>query len=233
MLLFADACGDQADIGLGCAHGDAGLEARENVVIFIAVIVCVVGVFLQWKKNFGLLDFADAGHHFILEYELWAKHAYDAVGIAIENEVAAEDLRIGAKFALPEAVGQDGDFRFAGRIVGGHESAAQERLGAEQIEERGSRADGVHALGLCLPGEIHASADGQGHFVKDIILRADLVELARRGPILRDAYAWGAQPEDGEAILLQIRQRAKEQRAAYAEDGGGGADAEAEREDDD
>ena len=82
-VLVADAAGDDVDVGLRLLKGDAGLEADEEVVVFIAAALGGVGAERQREKHVGLVHRAFGGHGFGAEDELRTEHAGDDELVAV------------------------------------------------------------------------------------------------------------------------------------------------------
>ena len=87
-------------------------------------------------------------------------------------------------------------------------------------------------LGLLASGKRHTAALGDGEFLEDVVLVADIYVLAGRGTVLHDAEAGRAKPEDCQTVGLRVGQRLQQQGVDNAEDGRVGSDADSERQDD-
>jgi len=76
----------------------------------------------------------------VRERERLRHHANDAESLAVQPEVAADDIRAGAEPRAPEPIAQDDDAFAAGRRLLVREAPAGQRLNAENAEERRRRA---------------------------------------------------------------------------------------------
>ena len=128
---------------------------------------------------------------------------------------------------------QDHHRRLARRIVLRQQQPAVLRLCAEQVEQVGGRPERFDSLWLFEPQQRSAPALRDRYLLERLTLRPKVDVLSRRGPVLRNVDAWGAQPEDCQPLRIRIRQRLEQQRVDHAEDSGVCADADGERCDDD
>jgi hypothetical protein len=87
----------------------------------------------------------------IRKVESGRHHADDGAANVVDGDAAADDARIAAVVALPEAVRED-DRRFEahGRRVGGRERSAQQRLYAKPREELRCDGDAGETFGLVI-----------------------------------------------------------------------------------
>ena len=119
----------------------------------------------------------------------------------------------------------------AGDIFVGEKQASQRGAIAEQRKKIRGDANCADAFGVAVAGEIVVGAEGNGDIFEAGVAVLD-VEILRGGkPILRDAEAGGAIPEDDELGGVFVGKRAQQKRAGDAEDGSVCADADGERQD--
>src|SRR5262249_6823257 len=87
--------------------------------------------------------------------EALGHYANDRETLAINFDVLAENVGIGGKASLPQAVAQDDFLIFARFFFLGKERAAEFRLHADQAEEIGSHVEALNLLRLADAGQIH------------------------------------------------------------------------------
>ena len=81
------------------------------------------------------------------------QHARHGEWISVEGDALADDRRIGAEEALPDALAENGHGRFAGLVFFRQQQAAEQRLGAEHVQQAGLAAHAVDPLGLFAAGQ--------------------------------------------------------------------------------
>ena len=119
----------------------------------------------------------------------------------------------------------------AGDIFVGKKQAAHRGAIAEHRQKIRRDANRADAFGVAVASEIVVGAEGDGGIFEAGVAVLD-VEILRGGkPILGDAEAGRAIPEDDEPAGVFIGKRAQQKRAGDAEDGSVGADADGERQD--
>ena len=69
LVFAADAAGDDVDVGLGLLHGNAGFEADDDVVVFVAPALCGIGSQWQGEKDVHLVHGSFRGHDFSVEHK--------------------------------------------------------------------------------------------------------------------------------------------------------------------
>jgi hypothetical protein len=140
-------------------------------------------------------------------------------------------VRVGAEAASPGAVAENRGGVVTGDIFVGKKQSAHCGAIAEQREKIRGDANCADAFGIAVAGEIVVGAESDGGVFEAGVAILD-VEILRGGkPILSDAEAGGAVPEDDELAGVFVGKRAKQKRAGDAEDGSVGADADGERQD--
>ncbi len=87
------------------------------------------------------------------------QHADDSCGPRVQRDRSADDRRIGAEAAAPEAIAQDDCHLGIGRVVLGAEDAAEGGLNAERRKESRRHVHAADALGLALPAADREEAD--------------------------------------------------------------------------
>ncbi len=102
--------------------------------------------------------------------------------------------------------------------------------GAEHRQQVRRHADRADALGLAVAGQVLVAADRERDLLEPAVARPDVEVLRGREPVLHDAEARRAVPEDDEAVGIRVGQRAQQERAGDAEDRGVRADAQRDRE---
>ena len=119
----------------------------------------------------------------------------------------------------PRGVAEDGDERSAGAVFLGKEEAAIQRLGAEEAEEGGGRAEDVDVFGTVGGDERARHAARDRHVVEGSLLVFDLEVLGWRRPVLGDVVGGDAEPESGETVGVGVGEGAEKEGADDAEDG--------------
>src|SRR6266481_6111779 len=150
------------------------------------------------------------------------ENADDRGGPSAEADVLAHDIRIGLESVFPEAIGEDRSAGGLGAVVAHVQQATQDGMEAHDLKI--STADNAGADFAGFAESDHGEADG-----------GEIAELAkgvnagfkvqnfRHGEV--DVLATDAEcalANVDEAILIGIHQRAKEDAAYQAEDGGVG-----------
>ena len=222
-------------------HRHAWLQPRHQVVVFVSAPRDGVGAERQRQEHVHLTDARDRRHDLVVQEEVGPQDAGDlelvlrvaaASAEAVERDAGTDHIRVGAEGALPEAVAQDDDRRLAGRVFIRPQQPSVERLRAEQVEQAGGRQNPFDPLRVLAGQQRAGAALRNRHLLERSVFGADVDELPRRRPVLRDVDAWRSQPQHREPVRVGIRQRLEQQRVDDAEDGGVGADADGERDDD-
>ena len=117
----------------------------------------------------------------------------------------------------------------AGSVFSLGEEPPDRGVCAEQREKIRRDADRPDALRLAAAGQVFVAADRDRHLFEAPARGLDVDILRRRKPVLGDAEAGRAVPENGEPIGVLIGKRPKDERVRDAEDRGVRADAERDR----
>ena len=120
-----DAFGDRAHLGLRLLEGDARLQPRHGAEVVI--VPRRVGRERERRPEVGGPP---------IEFAVARKHADDGVGTAIQQDVAADDARIGAEQVQPQSVAQNSDLLPARLVFVPGEGPSERRLRAEDLEVR-------------------------------------------------------------------------------------------------
>ena len=83
-------------------------------------------------------------------------HPDDGVGLSVQPQGAAQNIRLAAELRSPEAIAQDDDVSGAGVVFFGPEHPAQPRLHAEDAEEVLGDTRTGHALRRIVFGQVEA-----------------------------------------------------------------------------
>ena len=120
----------------------------------------------------------------------------------------------------PHSVSQDGGRRTSGRIFVRRQQPAKRRMSSEHWKRFDETRIDAHSFRFTLPGQVEVAADRDRDLFKPMVSCLD-VEILRRGkPILGDAQARRAIPQDYQPVWAVVGQRTKQQRVCHAEDGG-------------
>jgi hypothetical protein len=230
-VLLAEAGGDGIHFGLGLRDGDAGLEAGDNVVVFVIAIVGGSGGKGERNDDFGEFGVAKGGKDFVGEGEILSENADDGEGLAVDAESLTENVGTAAVATGPGAVGEKGGGRLAEGVFIWSEEAAESGFGTEHGEEIRGEPDNTDALGRAIASEIFIATDGDGDLFQSGVVALDIEVLGSGEPVLRNVEARGTVPENDEAIRIGEWKRAKEQGVGDGKDGSIGANADGEGED--
>ena len=120
-------------------------------------------------------------------------------------------MRVGAEAARPGAVAENRGGIVAGDIFVGKKQATHCGAIAEHREKIRGDANCADAFGIAVAGEIVVRAEGDGGVFEAGVAILD-VEILRGGkPILRDAEAGRAIPEDDELAGVFVGKRAQQE----------------------
>ena len=183
------------------------------------------------RKWIGVVACGDPGVHVSLQCapgmaEIRRHHAEDGVGIVIEANFFAEDVRIGAKLAAPEAVAEDDAVEEArdGILVG--VNAADAGLDSEQREIVRAGGEGFDSFGAVAAGEVGADGPDYGNLVEHAGALLEIPQLGDGHADVRNVGAAEIVEDADELFLVRKRKRAKQDGVDDAEGGDVGADAE-------
>ncbi len=217
-------------LGLRLTGRHAGLQRPDDVVVFTAAELGRLRAERQRQHELGVLGAVERRHHLARQRERRRQHADDLMGQPVHDDGRADDVRIAAVAAHPRAVTEHGGGRGAGQVLLGDEQTPERRARAEHRQQVRGHADGADPLRLASAGQVVVPADRDGDLLESVMPGLD-VEVLRRGePVLRDAQAGRAVPEDDQPVGVLIRKRTQQQCARDAEDGRVRPDAERDRE---
>ena len=146
---------------------------------------------------------------------------------AIEFYGFAQDLRVPREAALPEAVGNERDLGFAGRVPG-QKPAADSGVHANDFEESGGDAGGRQYGGVSRAGEANGQLVESGHTLegRGMAGQIDVVGIGQAGGRAERALI-DRMGDQIQAVGLGKGKRANQYAVDYREDGGVGSDPEA------
>ena len=102
-------------------------------------------------------------------------HADDCESLSVEQNVLADDARIGSEVALPHAVREHYNSGGSRLIFVGTEGAAKRRLNSEHVEVVAGDKLGAKGLRLAVNGHTHARAGKHQHLRKRLRALADIL----------------------------------------------------------
>ena len=220
-IILLEALRDGAHLGLRLGQRHAGFEATHDPERMIVPLREQLRRERGRQVDFGFLARVVEGG--------WHDADHGALD-AVENDVAPDDVGIGAEASHPESAAQDDDRRGARAFVVRGERAAENRRQPEDGEQIRRRADRADVLGLSAAREVvflqavverHVLERAAALFPVDVGGRRDraVTVEADRGRLF---------PEKHEPIGFRERQRPQQHGAHDAEDRGVRADAERE-----
>jgi len=135
LVLLADPARDQVDVGLSLLNRNPRFQPHEYIVVFVASVLRRIGC--QWKgqKHIELVHRLFRGHHFRVEHEAALQDASNDERFPVERDALAENPWITVEESRPDSVGENGCGRFAGLVLFRQQQTAQERLGAEHLQQ--------------------------------------------------------------------------------------------------
>lgn len=185
-------------------HGDAGLEAHNDVVVFVTPTLCGIGSQGQGEKDVHFVHGSFGGHDFSVEHEAALKYARDGKWFSVESNGPADDGGVGVEQAHPGAVAEDGDRRFTRLVLFRQQRAAEHRLRTKHGKETRLRAEHVNPPGLFAAGERKCAALGEGHLVEGVVLVLNVDVLTGRGPIAQNADCGRMEPDGRKPVGVRI-----------------------------
>ncbi len=117
LVFDTNAAGDDVDIRLGLLHGDPGLEADNDIVVFVAPALCGIGSQGHWEKDVHLVHRSFRGHDLSVEHEATLQHARDSVWLSVKRNGLADDGGVGVEQAHPGAVAENCNGGFAWLVL--------------------------------------------------------------------------------------------------------------------
>ncbi len=154
------------------------------------------------------------------------EHADDFVRLAVQRQLAADDGRIAAEAAPPEAFAQDGDTPAVRQILGRGKGPPCRHRRAEQPEEVGADVSRRDLFRVAL-GQVDDAEPVRRHVLDDGGLPPPVVELGRRRPLSR-SLGRGVD-EHHQAARIRVGERPQQDGVHDREDRRIRADAERQR----
>ena len=231
-MVAAQAGRDPVHLRLRLVARDARLQLADDVVVLAVADLCGVGIQLERHDDLGVERAAERRHHLAREVEALREHADHLIWLAVQDQRAADRGRIAAEAAHPGRVAEDGGAARAGGGVVRPEQPSECGAGAEHRQQVGGRPDRADPLRCALAREVVVRADRDRELLEAAVARLHVEVLRGREPVLRDADAGRAVPQDHQAIGVRIGQRPQQQRARDAEDRRVRADPDRERQHD-
>src|SRR5690349_16117477 len=146
-MVSRDATHHRVHVSLRLHQSDAGLEARDDIQIMTTAV----------RKVFSVQRQRHPQTHFpIQKLETGRHHTDDGKLLAVQQNLAVDDLSIAAITRLPQAVTEQRDLVAAGAIFLRQKSATELWLHAKDRKE--IRRDGVcgNTFGLGVAGDVEA-----------------------------------------------------------------------------
>src|SRR6266404_8113365 len=138
--------------------------------------------------------------------------------IAVEQDVATNNVSLAAVPALPELVADDSHPVCLGFVFFRKKDATQRRCDAKQGEELSSHSVGLDFHRLAVTGEIEAARGESCHVLEGLVTRFPVGVVCRRGRVARKTDERSVFPNHHKPVGLVKRQRTKQHRANQAED---------------
>lgn len=152
--------------------------------------------------------------------KILGQDADDLAGFPVGDDGAADDRGVGAEFAAPVSVGDDGSERGAGSVVLAAESAAEDGIDAEQGQGPIGHVQRLHLF------RFGDAGDAEGFAVIGTDVDEAFVLLAKDkvsggGDVEgQDVESWRFLPDADEFLGVRIRQRFEEHALENAENYG-------------
>ena len=156
-------------------------------------------------------------------------HADDCVLLAIEEDVAVDDLRIAAVARLPEPVTQHSHVRCAGTIVVCGEHTANCGRHTQKWKEVCGNGVRRYAFGIAVASQIVGPLHSPGHVCKRLRLCFPVDVICRRRRVARETSERCVFPNDDEPLRIVKLQRLEQHRVYDAENCCVSANSECER----
>ena len=185
----------------GLFERDSLLQPRDASQVTVAPVGEIVGGELKGSPDVG----AAGG-----KPEVGRHHAHDDVRRVVEEELAAEDVRVAAEAPPPETVGDHDRFLGAGPAVRLGQDPAERRPDTKDLEEVGRRQGAVEPLRIALAGQIHGSVGVGGHALERAARALPVAVVGGRELRPPVAVEDVVLPEVDESVPLGKRERADE-----------------------
>ena len=182
----------------------------------------------------GLFTRDGEGNPDVVEYglkpEVGRHDPDDRVGLAVQEDVGTEDVRIRSEAPLPQAVTDEGDLVPTLDLLLLHEASAQCRLHTQDSEPVPAQPPALRSLGSVTLGQVEGSAARDGHLHR----LASLAEVDKIRNRKRDPHppTLGVRGVHGLKLMrVRVRKRPEHEYVDGRKDGGHGADADSEGQD--
>ena len=201
--------------GLRLRHGHAGREARHQVDFMYAFDI------LPAMKDVWQVDIGATPH------EALRHDADHSAHFAVEQQLAPEDGRVAAEFALPEFIPQQSDGRRVSGGVRGNGGAANQRRYAHPVEGVHSAMIAARAARFARAGPGDVGPGGCHHVAEDRAAPGNFQELVDRvvAPVGRAAHRIADHHAD-QAVDVAVGEWVKNDCVHHAVHGGAAAHAE-------
>ena len=184
------------------AEAHAVFQAADDLPIATGRALCLVPLHRPGgpQPDAARLVFEQARLKFI------GRDADDDVGERVEGNGLADDCRIGAEVAAPDARAQDHDLVVALLVFVLEEETAQERLDAEGVEEALGHVDGAPHFGPIAAGVVVAPRIPGGEMREALRTRPPVKEVGRRDLQPRGRGQLPL-PDGNQAFVVRVGQR--------------------------
>ena len=159
-------------------------------------------------------------------FKLRGHNAYHGRRLVVERQLLSNQVRVTAEVLLPPVVAQNHNRTGALLIFLRQEGTAQERRGAQGLEEAWRDNPGADRFGFSVTDQEMAPRFGHAELVEGLALLAPIEKISGRSLFALDAAFGGALPDGDNAVILPVRQRTQQNAVHHAEDGRVGGDAE-------
>ena len=218
-----DGLGDFLYIFAGLGKSDPRFEPRQNLKTVVASIIRskILGSEHLRSPQFGRQRIIKAPRHY----------ANDLAGSAVEYELLADDLRIGAESPLPKAVPENQNTVASLLRFIGSEGTPEHRANSQNREHAGGNDSAFDALRISAHTKIDGSAAEHGNIRKTAVQVAEVAKLRRGKPhlVARQANSGEPPPDFYESFRIRIRQWFQQNGVDDAEDGAVGSDTQCKR----
>src|SRR5579859_1930849 len=106
----------------------------------------IVGISAEWKPQVGPAN----------NFEIRGQDSDHCVATIVEIDFVSNNVRVGSETTLPETMAENCDRRAACAILLCRKRAANNRSDSQHGKQRRACIGGLHALWLCVVGQIEA-----------------------------------------------------------------------------
>ena len=213
---------NRLDLRVQLIDGRAGAEPRDHHAELVAARV--VGHLLRRERERH--QERDVARR---KVEVRGQHADDAVGAAVEADVAADDRLVPAESRAPERVREYRELvRFRLRLLF-REAPAEERLAAERGEEGRRDRQGAKLLRLSSFRKRGRPSGKERRVLDRRRLRLAVQIVGDRHARLREPNQRIRVPHEDQPLRVRVRQRPEQNLVQEAENGGIGANSQRQR----